>query len=348
MARGISIHIGLNEIDPASYGTPGRLRGCENDARAMQELAAGLGYETSRLLTAEATALNVLRSISRAAEQLERGDILLLTYAGHGSQVPDLDSDEPGNSKGQDETWCLYDRMLIDDELFRLWTQFRDGVRIVVVSDSCHSGDVLRFVVQNKFTLGPLMLDGPTDARDLDDLVFRALPPDDAIFAYNKAAARYREIQASGVRSDRATVGASVLLLAACQDNQTAGDGREHGVFTAALLATWDGGNFKGDYKSFLRQITTLFRQMPTQSPQYEFLGTANPLFEGSRPFSIDPARPSVAGGGGAPATSGGANGSGGLSVEERLARLKALRRERDAAPQAASRPQPPAGDGRR
>lgn len=334
MARGISIHIGLNEIDPAHYGTNGRLRGCENDAKSMQEIAAGLGYETTSLLTAEATALNVLRAVSRAAEQLERGDILLLTYAGHGSQVPDLDGDEPGNSKNLDETLCLYDRMLIDDELFRLWTQFRDGVRVVMVSDSCHSGDVLRFIAENKTAFMPLMFGGTTatlgavGGRDLEEPVFRALPLDDALRAYSRNAERYQEIQASGVRSDRAVVGATVLLLAACQDNQTAGDGREHGVFTAALLSAWDQGRFKGDYKSFFRKITDIFRLVPTQSPNYVVLGAPNPLFESSPPFFIDAARSDVVTGGnaGGQATpAAGAQGNGGLSVEERLARLKAL-----------------------
>ena len=40
----------------------------------------------------------------------------------------------------EDETWCLYDGELIDDELAELWAHFAKGVRIVVLSDSCHSG----------------------------------------------------------------------------------------------------------------------------------------------------------------------------------------------------------------
>jgi len=94
MARGISIHIGLNQIDPTHYGTTGDLRGCENDARAMQSIAAMFGYESTMLLTKQATALNVLKELSRAAQRLAPGDTLLLTYAGHGSQVKDLDNEE--------------------------------------------------------------------------------------------------------------------------------------------------------------------------------------------------------------------------------------------------------------
>jgi hypothetical protein len=141
MARGISIHIGLNNIDPAYYGTGNELAGCINDARDMQSLGVAQGFQTTLMTDEGATAEAVIAAISGAANTLRAGDILLLTYSGHGSQVPDKNGDEPD---GKDETWCLYDRMLIDDELYSLWSQFQSGVRICVLSDSCHSGSVVR------------------------------------------------------------------------------------------------------------------------------------------------------------------------------------------------------------
>jgi hypothetical protein len=68
-------------------------------------------------------------------------DIFLLTYSGHGGQVPDTNGDEPDR---KDETWVLYDGELVDDELHELYTQFKSGTRVVVLSDSCHSGTVTR------------------------------------------------------------------------------------------------------------------------------------------------------------------------------------------------------------
>ena len=68
--------------------------------------------------------------------------MFLLTYSGHGSQVPDKNGDE--TEDGYDETWVLYDRQLVDDELYALWSKFAAGVRIVVLSDSCHSGTAIR------------------------------------------------------------------------------------------------------------------------------------------------------------------------------------------------------------
>jgi hypothetical protein len=38
----------------------------------------------------------------------------------------------------------LFDRQVIDDEIYRLLGRFAAGVRVVAVSDSCHSGTVTR------------------------------------------------------------------------------------------------------------------------------------------------------------------------------------------------------------
>lgn len=141
--RGLSIHVGVNRIDAKHYGTAGILHGCENDAQAMQTLAVDRGFEPLLILSERATAEAVLGAIGRAAGALGSGDTLFLTYAGHGSQVP-AGEGEGDEDDAMDETWCLYDRMLIDDELYAAWLSFKAGVRVVVLSDSCHSGTISR------------------------------------------------------------------------------------------------------------------------------------------------------------------------------------------------------------
>src|SRR5688500_19498444 len=91
----------------------------------------------------QATSSAVISAIGQASRSLTSGDILLLTYSGHGGQFDDVNGDE---DDGQDETWVLWDRQVLDDELYSLWSQFAAGVRIFVLSDSCHSGTVLRMV----------------------------------------------------------------------------------------------------------------------------------------------------------------------------------------------------------
>lgn len=141
--RAMSLHIGVNRVDPARYGGwNGALTGCENDARTMTAIAAAEGFTTRQLFTAQATTANVLGAIRDVAAQLGTGDLFLLTYAGHGGQVPDTGSDE--ESDRQDETWVLFDRQLLDDEINLALADFRPGVHVVTVSDSCHSGTVTR------------------------------------------------------------------------------------------------------------------------------------------------------------------------------------------------------------
>ncbi|HQX76362.1 MAG TPA: caspase family protein, partial [Thermoflexales bacterium] len=142
MANGISIHIGLNSVDPAQYaGWDGKLAACEFDAKDMQALADKQGYKTTLLLTKDATSARVIEAISAAARDLKSGDQLLLTYSGHGGQLPDKNGDEPDDL---DETWVLYDRQIVDDELYALWSKFKKGVSVLMLSDSCHSGTVAK------------------------------------------------------------------------------------------------------------------------------------------------------------------------------------------------------------
>ena len=141
MPSGISLHIGLNAVDPKQYsGWSGKLWGCEFDAEDMRAIAKKHGFATRLRLTKSAIRNKILSDLKRAAKKLRRNDIFFLSYSGHGGQVPNTGNDfEPD---GFDETWCLYDGELIDDELYAALANFAAGVRIFVLSDSCHSGTV--------------------------------------------------------------------------------------------------------------------------------------------------------------------------------------------------------------
>jgi metacaspase-1 len=142
MAKGISLHIGLNTVDPNHYGGwDGQLSGCEYDANDMEEIAKASGFEVTKLLTKDATVKNVTKSISRSAQNLKSGDYFFLSYSGHGGVARDENNDE---DDFQDETWCLYDRQFVDDELNVCLRDFKEGVKIFVLSDSCHSGTVVK------------------------------------------------------------------------------------------------------------------------------------------------------------------------------------------------------------
>ena len=74
MSQGLSLHIGLNEVDPVHYGGwKGTLRGCENDARDMAALARALGRlagDRALLLRMAEKARGQARGFGGMAEEL--------------------------------------------------------------------------------------------------------------------------------------------------------------------------------------------------------------------------------------------------------------------------------------
>jgi len=295
--RGLSLHIGLNAVDPRHYaGWSGDLMACEFDARDMAALARAQKLTPTVLLTKRATRSNVLKAVRAAARTLESGDLLFLSYSGHGGQIPDVSGDEPDK---KDETWCLYDGELIDDEVFIELAAFKKGVRIIVLSDSCHSGSVIRARVPETVAgSGRSKMMPPSVAmrtytqnqRFYDDLQHevaalaqrgsRAANPDAAL----------AQLHATG--STRLTgiagkVAASVILISGCQDNQTSLDGDHNGAFTEELLRVWDDGRFNPEHGTYVNFHGTIKAGMPsTQTPNFFTLGPVA-AFAKQRPFSI-------------------------------------------------------------
>ncbi|MBA2459211.1 MAG: caspase family protein [Gemmatimonadales bacterium] len=307
--KGLSLHIGLNHVDPSKYqdenGDPwdGELAGCINDARDMQAIAVAEGFRTTLFTDDQATSNEVIKTIARFATELTSGDILLLSYSGHGGQVPDVNGDD---EDGQDETWCLFDRMVVDDELYNLWSQFQAGVRVFVLSDSCHSGTMLKQLIYSHLPplapiareIGPRLTKGAlrTVDRAVDNKALRLfressppkyhnLPIGVQQRTYKNNKAMYDAVQWAAGRSDRSVIGATVLLISGCQDNQLSADGDENGLFTQTLLDVWSDGSFQGSYQTFADQI--IARMPGTQTPNYYKVGAANAAFEAEQPFTI-------------------------------------------------------------
>lgn len=274
-SRTQGIHIGLNRVDPTHYdGWTGELFGCENDARAMQGITASLGTPSSLLLTSQATSVAVLERLDAAAAELYPGDLLVVTYSGHGGQVPDKSGDEDQASFDfKDETWVLFDRQLVDDELYAAWGQFRAGVRVFVLSDSCHSGSVVREAHR-----GPIAgIEGFERTKNLPLSVAHAT------YEHNKGL--YDGLQQKYPQGDLVGVGAHVLLISGCQDDQLSRDGDDNGLFTMRLLEIWNEGLFQGTYRDFHSAISE--RMPDIQTPNYFLTGMPSPTFEAQRPFAI-------------------------------------------------------------
>ena len=276
MAIGQALTIGLNSVDPKHYeGWDGELFACENDAKDMADIAKSRGFEVETLLTQEATRKNVIERISKIAGILKPDDFFLLTYSGHGGQLPDQNNDE---ADAIDETWCLFDGELVDDELYSLWSKFAPGVRILVFSDSCYSGTVIKEALNQ-----PIRMLRASLGRTCR---IRSMPREVAGRTYRANRAFYDPIlKDAKLLEDRNAITASVILISGCQENQESEDGDHNGLFTGTLLRVWHEGKFQGSLKQFYKKIKEL---MPAyQSPNYFVVGASNQYFEGQAPFTI-------------------------------------------------------------
>jgi hypothetical protein len=195
-----------------------RLDGAVNDAIAMQQiLIARFGFPTANvrvLQDAQATRAGILRALQQLADETKPGDLVVVYYAGHGSQRFNSLMRRAGKLNNLEQTLVPADANagqfdLRSADINPFFNRMLDGgAELTLIFDSCHSGAVTR---------SPMVPTGvrwaaadPRDALDADDPV----PPD------SKGA----------------------LVLAAAQDFQLAKEyrspeGTPHGAFTYFLLS---------------------------------------------------------------------------------------------------------------
>ena len=140
--------IGINK-----YRVPGAdLRGCVNDVKNIQSVLTeyyGFADEDMTVLTDDAATKKAIQSgIKKLIAGGKKGDVLLLHYSGHGSNVPDDNGDEADH---RDEILCPTDLdwndPLRDDWLRVQFDKLKKGVSLTVIFDCCHSGTATRAIL---------------------------------------------------------------------------------------------------------------------------------------------------------------------------------------------------------
>jgi hypothetical protein len=226
--------IGINDYP----GTGSDLRGCVNDADDWAAELTRRDFDVRTLLDAAATGDGIRAGIRERIDAAAGGDTVVITFSGHGTWVPDLGGDEPDR---RDEALCPYDveshGPLLDDELFELFLDRPRGVRVVLISDSCHSGSVTRYAP-------------PTGSGSR---LIRYLPPEVFLTESETAAARRL------ARPARGRPRHSALLLSGCQDAEYSYDatfaGRPNGAFTYVALAALRRLGEQATYQHWMAEI---------------------------------------------------------------------------------------------
>ena len=218
-----ALTIGINDYP----GTDADLQGCVNDANDWARVLRERGFGVEMLLDAQATLAAMRSRMQATVDEANYGDTVVITYAGHGTWVPDANNDEPD---GRDEALCPHDVFtkgpLTDDTLYDIFSSRARGVKLVFISDSCHSGSVARFA----------NLGGEKGTGRVRFLAPEAFMNDQELMLARSTA--NRALRTLPMRS-------SALLLAGCQDYEYSYDaymdGRHNGAFTRVaqdVLAT--------------------------------------------------------------------------------------------------------------
>lgn len=195
------------------------LSGCVNDAqlwrKLLQENFCFPAERITLLQNEEATRTGILQALDSLVESTEPGDIVVLFYAGHGSQMRDREGTKP---TGMDETLVPHDsgrvphenRDITDDEIrLRLSRLAKKTRHTTLIFDCCHSATLHRDV------FGEAERSLPPDTRGLAEL------PPSPLAALERSALDVAPASASGATvflppSDHFTV------IAACRDEETA------------------------------------------------------------------------------------------------------------------------------
>ena len=258
--------VGINDYP----GSDMDLSGCVNDAADWRAVLEKRGYKVQSLLDRDATRTRMLDALRALVSDATPGDVLVFTFSGHGSWLPDDDRDEPDQ---RDEMMCPHDVMqqqyVLDDDLHAIFTTKRDGVRMYVISDSCHSGSVVRYAP------APLM-------PDTVQLKARFLPPY-VLARGNRNVERAIERAVNTPAPTKAAY--PVLLFSGCQDTEfsydTSFNGRPNGAFTRTAidaLSVADVKTAKAWYDEIRRRLPS---QALPQTPQLygDDAAKSGPLF---------------------------------------------------------------------
>lgn len=247
------------------------LDGCVNDARLMHTLLqTPFGFidddDRMRVLENEdATRDNILRALDQLVEKTERNDVVVIYYAGHGSQMTDREGDE---ASGYDNTlmptdsegWSGENRDITDDELHLVLHALAEKTRyITLIVDACHSGTISRDA------FGPQARGVRPDTRPISEL-----PPSPIL-----SSPRYKRRGAG----DGIPLVEKYVLMAGCRDEEKSYEydppdaaGKDtHGAFTYFLAQALRGAVADSTYRDvFEVAAARVSANNPLQHPQME------------------------------------------------------------------------------
>jgi hypothetical protein len=254
--------VGINE-----YPSPNGLLGCVADAEAWAGSLSRLGFTTELIRDAEATRSGIIERFTALLATSQPGDVLVFQYSGHGTEVPDLNSDETAGTNGpKDEAMCPVDfadgRLLLDDDLRELIGGLPDGVNLTVLADCCHSGTITRALALGGGAM-PQSVGMTMRAR------FVWSTPE--LVTAHKA---FRESRPAPASAGREGETMRETTFSACLDREVAYESDGHGEFTRNALTILDSDLAGLTNEGFVERVIEAFGPARRQTPQLDAADT--------------------------------------------------------------------------
>lgn len=224
--------IGINYI-----GSAYELNGCINDVNTIKDRISQQGFQSINILTDltndKPTRENILKAFTELLSSAQEGDLLFVSYSGHGSYTLDKNGDEN----------TLYDQLIIpsdfkaivDDELKAIiQANLKKGVTLFAMFDSCFSGSVLDLKYQYMDSLN-----------------------------YDKYTENDKELETNG----------NVFMISGCSDYQTSADAFINNKATGAMTWSFNEAlkqNDKCTWRELVKNMRTLLKTSRyDQIPQF-------------------------------------------------------------------------------
>lgn len=252
MPADAAVHAVVIGIDDYADPSVSDLEGAVNDAEDLAGALSRRGAEVTKLLDGDATRSAVVSAVRRAIAASRPGDVVVITYAGHGTQQPEaLPGDE---SDGRDELFLLHGfsptgqgraERLRDNDISALMAEAPPGVPVLLIADSCHSGTMTRRPVR------PAAM-GRSRNHDLPPLSDDPLPPPPVETFQVEADALPRVVFAAGARDNQEVVEVEI-------------DGRPRGALSYSIARALEGAAAAGDGETTLADLRAYVRAQVRQ-----------------------------------------------------------------------------------
>ena len=230
------------------------LSGCVADAKQWENSLANLGFATQLLVNSQATREAMLERLTSLVTSSKAGDIVVLQYSGHGTQVSDQDGDE---QDGLDEALCAYDYadggLVLDDDLRNVFALIPDGVNVTCFMDCCHSESNTRLLPKGKI---------PQDAKRR----YMTLPPKaraNFLLKHSKSTPRATPVL-NGHSGEREFMRA--VNFTACRAVEYAYEVGGQGLFTRTVLPLLQETGLR-THRQFIDQLSAEFAKA---NPAYD------------------------------------------------------------------------------